>query len=769
MPASERDEPHSNGNVTRERGLIYINNLDETLLFPLGVEDGKVSLQNLKRYVTQNAEGLLRWTSHTWVAMSMDDKGCFMIHDENCEYKVHCPGPSRDQNTNMVEREREKNVMNVLERMQVNRDSKNGAKGAKNAKKKKERALQIYWKYRPHGGTDYESKIKNPIELIIDDQTDWTIERLINDAIATLRTDNNQHLFHNALNELATKKSNSVIRGFLTKDADSCGLFNWMRDYEPSSKQKTALVLLTTGHSDHPAFRAGPASVVLQPRQPRAQVSRDSNESPSFGVIPKVQRLPSQPSPRDVANQVRREASQPFDWPTSESSATARQHYQPCPQPLPISPGRNQFGCQTNRHSSRHSLFPVPFEQVPPPPQQLPNPIFKKPTATGRRSSATSVYSASGSESTPAKRARETIPSASSAAPSLPSRKKLLPPSAFTFPNSGSQPEQATLRPATAAVKIANVQSATQNKGHTTPRHRIVEFLERVPTPMTSLIGLELISFGEVIGAGQFGKVKKANVKGMSRGVAVKIMPSRNTKQIAKEVLALSKFTHDNLTKIHGVACDSHHVYIVMEFIDGLNLKEALFDGSIESKIQFTEFDRHDICLGIAQGIEYLHAPYIKTIHRDLKPENVMIDRISKIPKICDFGYAKDLLKAAVLETTDDSLRFTGTPLYQAPEVFLHEQGCSFASDVWSLACTITELYRTEHIWPAKHKEELKNIFVSKQTPEMLGIPHHLKNCIAGCFSYDPRSRPKADVIANCCLQMEDIQNTSAVANSNMS
>ena len=71
---------------------------------------------------------------------------------------------------------------------------------------------------------------------------------------------------------------------------------------------------------------------------------------------------------------------------------------------------------------------------------------------------------------------------------------------------------------------------------------------------------------------------------------------------------------------------------IVLEYIDGLSLEEAMIQGRI------TKENLREICIGIAKGLEYLHSKPV--IHRDLKPSNIMLTHGGNVVKIIDFSLA---------------------------------------------------------------------------------------------------------------------------------
>ena len=140
------------------------------------------------------------------------------------------------------------------------------------------------------------------------------------------------------------------------------------------------------------------------------------------------------------------------------------------------------------------------------------------------------------------------------------------------------------------------------------------------------------------IGSGGMGEVFIARDPKLGRKVAIKMLPLR----LASERDTLSRFTqearsasalnHPNIVTIHEVGADGGSPFIVMEYIDGRDLRTLLADGPLPVRQVL------DIGVQIADGLAAAHERGI--IHRDLKPENIMVTRDGYV-KILDFGLAK--------------------------------------------------------------------------------------------------------------------------------
>lgn len=92
----------------------------------------------------------------------------------------------------------------------------------------------------------------------------------------------------------------------------------------------------------------------------------------------------------------------------------------------------------------------------------------------------------------------------------------------------------------------------------------------------------------------------------------------------------------------------------------------------------------------ILEGLHYLHSHRI--VHRDIKGANILIDN-NGIAKLADFGAATNLI-----QSDDNPKSLHGTPYWMAPEV-IHQTGHSRQADIWSLGCTVIEMFTGKPPW----------------------------------------------------------------------
>ncbi|KAG2613668.1 cold-responsive protein kinase 1-like [Panicum virgatum] len=195
-------------------------------------------------------------------------------------------------------------------------------------------------------------------------------------------------------------------------------------------------------------------------------------------------------------------------------------------------------------------------------------------------------------------------------------------------------------------------------------------------------------NFANKIGEGGYGPVYKGTLKD-GTAIAVKVLSlhsRQGAKEFLNELLAISDVAHENLVKLYGCCVEGNHRILVYNYLENNSLAHTLL-GSGHSNIQFNWRTRVNICIGVAQGLAFLHdnaRPHI--VHRDIKASNILLDK-DLTPKISDFGLAK-LLPSDVSHV---STRVAGTLGYLAPEYAIRGQ-VTRKADVYSYGVLLMEI-----------------------------------------------------------------------------
>ncbi|XP_052200151.1 putative serine/threonine-protein kinase isoform X2 [Diospyros lotus] len=191
------------------------------------------------------------------------------------------------------------------------------------------------------------------------------------------------------------------------------------------------------------------------------------------------------------------------------------------------------------------------------------------------------------------------------------------------------------------------------------------------------------------IGRGGFGTVYKGKLED-GRVIAVKMLSvesKQGDREFMAEIASMSNVSHDNLVKLHGGCVDGAHRIIVYEYLEKNNLAQTLLGGK-EKRMKIGWKTRYRICLGIAQGLAYIHEqvkPHI--VHRDIKASNILLDR-NFAPKISDFGLSKLFPDDSI---THISTRVAGTLGYLAPEYAVTGR-LTRKSDIYSFGVLLLEI-----------------------------------------------------------------------------
>ena len=190
-------------------------------------------------------------------------------------------------------------------------------------------------------------------------------------------------------------------------------------------------------------------------------------------------------------------------------------------------------------------------------------------------------------------------------------------------------------------------------------------------------------------GRGGMAQVYEAVDTRMGRTVAVKVLasaphllPAQRDALIARlkrEAQALGSLSHPNVVAIFDVGEQDGLHYLVMEYLDGLTLRQRLDNSGALSPAE-----AESVLSQVALGLDAVHARGV--LHRDIKPSNVMILPNGHV-KLMDFGVARH----ADDTTMTQAGMMVGSPAYLAPELIMGDKGTS-ASDIWALGVLLYEM-----------------------------------------------------------------------------
>ena len=247
------------------------------------------------------------------------------------------------------------------------------------------------------------------------------------------------------------------------------------------------------------------------------------------------------------------------------------------------------------------------------------------------------------------------------------------------------------------------------------------------------------------LGKGSYAVVKLAVHKTTKNKYAIKIYSKRSLidpqkrSTVKNEINILKQIDNENVMKLYEVIDTPSNLYLVLEYIKGINLLEIMKN----EKYHFLKEERaKKIFLQIVKGISYCHKKNI--YHRDIKLENILVLKDDTV-KIIDFGFS--------VKCNRDSLQklFCGTPAYMPPEIVKKEKYMACYSDVWSLGVLFYALLFG--IFPFKGKDEddlFEKIKEANLTfPEYNEINEKTKELFEKIFVKIPNQRISLDEIIN--------------------
>ncbi|HEX8294984.1 MAG TPA: serine/threonine-protein kinase [Chthoniobacteraceae bacterium] len=224
-----------------------------------------------------------------------------------------------------------------------------------------------------------------------------------------------------------------------------------------------------------------------------------------------------------------------------------------------------------------------------------------------------------------------------------------------------------------------------------------------IPPPLeemaTRFPQLELL---EMLGRGGMGVVYRARQKALDRQVALKILPPALgddpafAERFTREARALAQLNHPGIVTLYEFGqTEDGLFFILMEFVDGVNLRALLGGGRIAPREALA------IVPALCDALQYAHD--LGIVHRDIKPENILLDRRGRV-KIADFGLAKIVgaeldpafsgTAAAPMET--EAGKILGTPSYMAPEQTTRPGEVDHRADIYALGVVFYQMLTGE-------------------------------------------------------------------------
>ncbi|UCF78574.1 MAG: protein kinase [Candidatus Eiseniibacteriota bacterium] len=241
----------------------------------------------------------------------------------------------------------------------------------------------------------------------------------------------------------------------------------------------------------------------------------------------------------------------------------------------------------------------------------------------------------------------------------------------------------------------------------------------------------------EKLGEGGMGVVYRARDTRLNRDVAIKFLPERlagrseQRERLRKEARSAAALSHPNIAGVYAFEETDDQLFIVMEYVEGQNLSEAIRSGTLKLDVTL------DLIEGVSDGLKAAHSKGI--IHRDIKSNNIMVTPDGRA-KIMDFGLAKIKGGTAITKTG----AAVGTIAYMSPEQ-VRGAKVDNRSDIWALGVVFYEMLTGELPFRSDNDAALIYCITNEDPlePDELGsnIPSELYSIAMKMLEKDPERR----------------------------
>lgn len=247
------------------------------------------------------------------------------------------------------------------------------------------------------------------------------------------------------------------------------------------------------------------------------------------------------------------------------------------------------------------------------------------------------------------------------------------------------------------------------------------------------------------LGAGSSGQVWRAQRRWDGSFVAVKVLRPELSDdpdavaRFVRERTTLVGLDHPNLVPIFDLVAEGGTLAIVMELVNGADLRTILRGGALPPA---------EACGLVAQaaaGMAAVHRAGV--VHRDLKPENVLVEGAGGTNppvRVTDFGIAR----AATGTSVTQAGQVVGTAEYLAPEL-VAGRPLTPAADVYSLGVLAYELLTGRRPFEADHPAAVLRAHLDAEPVPIDGIPEGLWAAVARAMAKEPTARPDASELSD--------------------
>ncbi|MBP5640398.1 MAG: serine/threonine protein kinase [Victivallales bacterium] len=233
--------------------------------------------------------------------------------------------------------------------------------------------------------------------------------------------------------------------------------------------------------------------------------------------------------------------------------------------------------------------------------------------------------------------------------------------------------------------------------------------------PGTEIVGKYRIL--KTLGSGGFGDIYLCHpINDLKTRYVLKVLRDVTTpesqKRFEREARLLKMMTPPVIVKFIDYWMAYSGAYIVMEYVDGVNLNDIFKHYDIDEGATL------QIALEIAKALKFCW-DIGKIVHRDIKPSNIMINNNMEV-KLLDFGMAKQTNHETADITASNA--GIGTPKYMSPEQYRNAKSVDFRSDIYSLGVTMYFLLKRETPFSGNNFIEIYKDTVKNSPPSRMAF-----------------------------------------------
>jgi len=251
----------------------------------------------------------------------------------------------------------------------------------------------------------------------------------------------------------------------------------------------------------------------------------------------------------------------------------------------------------------------------------------------------------------------------------------------------------------------------------------------------------------KLVGTGMTSNVYHAKKK--KEDVAIKVAKRADCEFLdqafSSESVILKNLDCDYILTWRDFVCDVKNGFCIeLEFLNGLELYDVIYEQHYETKQLFKDADIYSFGIDMLEAISYIHSKNI--IHRDIKPENFRFrEKERNTLVLCDFGIAEEI---------EDNIRYSydmpGTVVYSAPEIFNRRsmKGKLYkAAELWSLGVTLfVTIYGGDFVESSDNEVIIKHILNSEPDFSLLeGVSPKIVSFVKKLLQKKGSKRPTAE------------------------